>query len=82
VNQRSYAEWREFFAANPEAASAPLWTMASAAQRNAAVTTRTSRVYCEHQCRLAEGATEWIEPVSLSRVTEPTNPYLDAEPSA
>lgn len=71
----TYAEWRAFFAANPEAASAPLWTMASGDQRNAAVTARTTRAYREHQRRLSEDAAEWIEPLSLSRVTELTNPY-------
>jgi hypothetical protein len=81
VSQRSYAEWRAFFAENPEAAAAPLWTMTNADQRNAAVATRTMRTYCEHQRRLAEGSSEWIEPLSLSRVTAPTNPYLDLEPS-
>jgi hypothetical protein len=77
----SYAEWRAFFAANPDAASEPLWTMATADQRNAAVTARTGRVYRAQMRSRAEGNSEWITPISLSRVTALTNPYLDMEPT-
>lgn len=75
----SYAEWRAFFVANPDAASEPLWTMATADQQNAAVAVRTSRAYRAHMRSLAEGNSEWIEPLSLARVTTLTNPYSDDE---
>ncbi|MGW5034711.1 hypothetical protein ACWEQW_26005 [Streptomyces nigra] len=75
----SYSEWRAHFLANPEAAAAPLWTMPTADQRNAAVAVRTNRAYREQQRRMTDDSEEWVEPLSLSRMTEQTNPYLDVE---
>ncbi|MFJ3286741.1 hypothetical protein ACIPMW_15860 [Streptomyces sp. NPDC086669] len=74
MSQRTYTEWRAFFLANPEAAAAPLWTMPTAEQRNAAVAVRTNRAYREQPQHMTE---EWVEPLSMSRVVELTNPYAE-----